>query len=68
MPHWVISWAASSRPGHAPTGAVRVGLIATYARWKGQEVFIDAAARYKVIERSFPAQELISPYALKPRR
>jgi glycosyltransferase involved in cell wall biosynthesis len=28
---------------------VRVGLIATYARWKGQDLFIDAAA--KVIEQ-----------------
>ena len=27
---------------------------------------IDAAAKYKAIERGFPAQELISPYALKP--
>lgn len=28
-----------------PQGGVRVGLVATYARWKGQEVLIDAAAR-----------------------
>ena len=28
---------------------------------------IDAAAKYKIIDKSFPAQELISPYALKPR-
>jgi NitT/TauT family transport system substrate-binding protein len=28
---------------------------------------IDAAAKYKVIDKSFPAQELISAYALKPR-
>jgi len=29
-----------------PTGpVVRVGLIATYARWKGQDVFLDAIAR-----------------------
>jgi glycosyltransferase involved in cell wall biosynthesis len=29
-----------------PQGAVlRVGLVATYARWKGQDVFIDAIAR-----------------------
>jgi glycosyltransferase involved in cell wall biosynthesis len=27
----------------APPGTVRVGLVATYARWKGQDVFIDAA-------------------------
>jgi glycosyltransferase involved in cell wall biosynthesis len=29
-----------------PRGVVRVGLVATYARWKGQDVFIDAAARF----------------------
>jgi glycosyltransferase involved in cell wall biosynthesis len=29
----------------APPGTVRVGLVATYARWKGQELFLDAAAR-----------------------
>ncbi|MGA2393980.1 MAG: ABC transporter substrate-binding protein [Candidatus Lustribacter sp.] len=27
---------------------------------------IDAAARYKLIDHAFPAQELISPFALKP--
>jgi glycosyltransferase involved in cell wall biosynthesis len=29
-----------------PPGTVRIGLVATYARWKGQDVFIDAAARF----------------------
>jgi glycosyltransferase involved in cell wall biosynthesis len=29
----------------APEGTVRIGLIATYARWKGQAVFLQAAAR-----------------------
>jgi NitT/TauT family transport system substrate-binding protein len=29
---------------------------------------IDAAAKYKVIEKGFPAQELISPYAFTPNR
>lgn len=29
----------------AVPGTVRVGLVATYARWKGQEVFLQAAAR-----------------------
>jgi glycosyltransferase involved in cell wall biosynthesis len=29
----------------APAGTVRVGLVATYARWKGQDVFLDALAR-----------------------
>jgi glycosyltransferase involved in cell wall biosynthesis len=33
--------------GFDPAGAdvVRVGLIATYARWKGQDLFIDSAAK-----------------------
>lgn len=31
--------------GPAPSGTIRVGLVATYARWKGQDLFIDAAAR-----------------------
>ncbi len=29
----------------APRGTVRVGLVATYARWKGHEVFLDAIAK-----------------------
>jgi glycosyltransferase involved in cell wall biosynthesis len=29
----------------SPAGTVRVGLVATYARWKGHEVFLRAAAR-----------------------
>jgi glycosyltransferase involved in cell wall biosynthesis len=29
----------------AAAGTVRVGLIATYARWKGHEIFLEAAAR-----------------------
>ena len=29
----------------APAGTVRVALVATYARWKGHDVFLDAAAR-----------------------
>lgn len=28
-----------------PAPAVRIGLIATYAHWKGQELFLEAAAR-----------------------
>ncbi|HEY2514310.1 MAG TPA: glycosyltransferase family 4 protein [Polyangiaceae bacterium] len=30
----------------ARPGTLRFGLVATYARWKGQEVFIEAAARF----------------------
>lgn len=29
----------------APEGTVRIGLVATYARWKGHEVFLDAVSR-----------------------
>ena len=29
----------------APEGTVRVGLVATYARWKGHEVFLEAIAK-----------------------
>jgi glycosyltransferase involved in cell wall biosynthesis len=29
----------------APKDTVRIGLVATYARWKGHEVFLEAAAR-----------------------
>jgi glycosyltransferase involved in cell wall biosynthesis len=29
----------------APEGTVRLGLVATYARWKGHEVFLQAAAQ-----------------------
>jgi glycosyltransferase involved in cell wall biosynthesis len=32
----------------AAAGTVRIGLVATYARWKGQDVFLDAAARVDV--------------------
>ncbi len=31
----------------APEGCLRVGLVATYARWKGQDVFLEAAARVR---------------------
>src|SRR6202041_836887 len=34
---------ANLRP--APASAVKVGIVATYARWKGQPLFLDAAAR-----------------------
>jgi glycosyltransferase involved in cell wall biosynthesis len=36
----------------APPGTVRVGLVASFARWKGQEVFLAAAAR---LARDHPA-------------
>ena len=31
----------------APAGTLRVGLVATYARWKGHDVFLDAAAKLR---------------------
>jgi glycosyltransferase involved in cell wall biosynthesis len=44
--------AASGLPP-APPGAVRVGLIGTFARWKGQDVFLSAAAK---VDPSLSAQ------------
>ena len=38
-----------------PAGAHRIGLVATYARWKGQDVFLRAAARLKSI---LPCEQL----------
>ncbi|MBA4018973.1 MAG: glycosyl transferase family 1 [Pirellula sp.] len=35
----------------APPNCVRVGLVATYARWKGQGAFIDAAAKILAAHR-----------------
>ncbi|WP_164008132.1 glycosyltransferase family 4 protein [Pyxidicoccus trucidator] len=35
----------------APEGTLRVGLVATYARWKGHDVFLEAAAE---LARSHP--------------
>lgn len=39
------NWDAFLGGASLPSAAVRVGLVATYARWKGQEVFLEAAAR-----------------------
>lgn len=36
---------ASAGLPEAPGGTVRVGLVATFARWKGHEVFLEAAAK-----------------------
>ena len=36
---------ASGLPGRPPAGTVRVGLVATFATWKGHDVFLDAVAR-----------------------
>jgi glycosyltransferase involved in cell wall biosynthesis len=47
--------AAGIKP--APAGTVRVGLLATFARWKGHEVFLQAIARV-------PASEGIRAYVI----
>ncbi|NTX06104.1 glycosyltransferase family 4 protein [Myxococcus sp. CA040A] len=39
----------------APEGTLRVGLVATYARWKGHDVFLEAAAR---LSRQAPTLEV----------
>lgn len=36
--------------GVEPTGELRVGLVATYARWKGQDVFLEAAKIARTLE------------------
>ena len=36
---------ALARVPAAPTAVLRVGLVATFARWKGQDLFIEAVAR-----------------------
>jgi glycosyltransferase involved in cell wall biosynthesis len=40
----------------APAETVRIGLVATYARWKGQEVLLDAAARLLHRRPDLPAR------------
>jgi glycosyltransferase involved in cell wall biosynthesis len=40
----------------APEGTVRLGLVATYARWKGQELFLQAAARVRARLLSLPVR------------
>lgn len=40
----------------APEGTVRLGLVATYARWKGQELFLQAAARVRARFPSLPVR------------
>ena len=48
-------------------GMTRV-MFAEYLTAPMIQPMIDAAAKYKLIEKRFDAQELISPYALKPPR
>ncbi len=40
----------------APEGTIRVGLVATYARWKGQDVFLKAAAQLLRQQLGFPVR------------
>ncbi|WP_224364806.1 glycosyltransferase family 4 protein [Hyalangium versicolor] len=40
----------------APEGTLRLGLVATYARWKGQEVFLEAAARLRRERPTLPVR------------
>ncbi|MCY1036347.1 glycosyltransferase family 4 protein [Corallococcus sp. BB11-1] len=40
----------------APEGTLRVGLVATYARWKGHDVFLEAAARLTRQAPSLPVR------------
>ena len=38
----------------APHGTLRAGLVATYARWKGHDVFLNAAARFSKLRPEIP--------------
>jgi glycosyltransferase involved in cell wall biosynthesis len=40
----------------APPGTARVGLVATYARWKGHDVFLEAAGRLVRADPSAPVR------------
>ncbi|WP_163990455.1 glycosyltransferase family 4 protein [Pyxidicoccus caerfyrddinensis] len=40
----------------APEGTLRVGLVATYARWKGHDVFLEAAAKLMRRHPALPAR------------
>ncbi|WP_426748028.1 glycosyltransferase family 4 protein [Myxococcus faecalis] len=40
----------------APAGTSRVGLVATYARWKGQDLFLEAAEALTRVEPSLPVR------------
>jgi glycosyltransferase involved in cell wall biosynthesis len=40
----------------APRGAVRVGLVATFARWKGHDIFLDAARRVVATASTTPVR------------
>ena len=44
---------AQSGLGPAPEGTIRIGLVATFARWKGHEVFLKAVAR---LSNALPAR------------
>jgi NitT/TauT family transport system substrate-binding protein len=54
--------------GIEPAAAMQMhrDVFAEYLDPREIQPAIDAAARYKLIDHAFPAQELISPYALKP--
>ncbi len=40
----------------APSGAVRVGLVGTFGRWKGQDLFLEGAARIMAAEPLLPVR------------
>src|SRR5262249_12283582 len=43
----------------APPGTVRVGMIATYARWKGQDLLLRATARLRASRPDLPVRVYI---------
>jgi glycosyltransferase involved in cell wall biosynthesis len=50
-PSWLDTVAGLPAAG---TGVVRVGLVATYARWKGHDLFLEAVARLKQTPSAVP--------------
>ncbi|NVI96771.1 glycosyltransferase family 4 protein [Myxococcus sp. AM009] len=40
----------------APSGTLRVGLVSTYARWKGQDAFLEAAATLTRLHPALPVR------------
>jgi glycosyltransferase involved in cell wall biosynthesis len=47
----------------AVPGTIRVGLVATYARWKGHLTFLDAAARLAASDPDLPVRQAETPAA-----
>ncbi|WP_426733197.1 glycosyltransferase family 4 protein [Myxococcus faecalis] len=56
VPHEVADLDALAGLPPAPEGTSRVGLVATYARWKGHDVFLEAASEVTRREPGLPVR------------